>query len=89
MFYGFGRGECLDQKKVVEETNIPIAVVNGADEQFLNLQFIRDLKFGNLWKKAQALGCTSIATGHYAIIEHRADRALLRRASHSRALAPR
>ena len=49
MFYGFDRGECLDQKKAVEETNIPIAVVNGADEPFLNLQFIRDLKFGNLW----------------------------------------
>ena len=28
------------------------------------------LKFGNLWGKAQALGCEYIATGHYAIIEH-------------------
>ena len=28
------------------------------------------LKFGNLWDKAQALGCDYIATGHYAIIEH-------------------
>src|SRR5438477_5535414 len=28
------------------------------------------LKFGNLWQKAQALGCDYIATGHYAIIEH-------------------
>src|SRR5690348_11614616 len=28
------------------------------------------LKFGNLWRKAQALGCDYIATGHYAIIEH-------------------
>src|ERR687892_686990 len=28
------------------------------------------LKFGNLWKKAEALGCDYIATGHYAIIEH-------------------
>src|SRR6266403_3973691 len=28
------------------------------------------LKFGNLWGKAQALGCDYIATGHYAIIEH-------------------
>ena len=33
------------------------------------------LKFGNLWNKAQALGCAYIATGHYAIIEHHADRA--------------
>ncbi len=37
------------------------------------------LKFGNLWEKAEALGCDYIATGHYAIIEHRADRAVLRK----------
>ena len=30
------------------------------------------LKFGNLWQKAEALGCDFIATGHYAIIEHAA-----------------
>jgi len=35
------------------------------------------LKFGNLWGKAEALGCDYIATGHYAIIEHQADRAIL------------
>jgi len=29
------------------------------------------LKFGNLWQKARSLGCEYIATGHYAIIEHR------------------
>ena len=29
-----------------------------------------NLKFGNLWSKAKALGCDYIATGHYAIIEH-------------------
>jgi tRNA-specific 2-thiouridylase len=37
------------------------------------------LKFGNLWGKAEALGCEYIATGHYAIIEHHADRAVLRK----------
>ncbi len=37
------------------------------------------LKFGNLWTKAQALGCDYIATGHYAIIEHQPDRAVLRK----------
>ncbi len=37
------------------------------------------LKFGNLWGKAEALGCDYIATGHYAIIEHHRDRALLRK----------
>ena len=42
------------------------------------------LKFGNLWGKAQALGCDYIATGHYAIIEHHADRAILRKGVDSR-----
>ncbi len=37
------------------------------------------LKFGNLWNKAEALGCAYIATGHYAIIEHHPDRAVLRK----------
>src|SRR3954468_16761659 len=37
------------------------------------------LKFGNLWGKAEALGCDYIATGHYAIIEHHADHAVLRK----------
>jgi tRNA-specific 2-thiouridylase len=33
------------------------------------------LKFGNLWGKAEALGCDYIATGHYAIIEHQEETA--------------
>lgn len=37
------------------------------------------LKFGNLWEKAQALGCDFIATGHYAIIEQQSGRAVLRK----------
>ena len=37
------------------------------------------LKFGNLWRKARSLGASFIATGHYAIIEHHAGRAILRK----------
>jgi tRNA-uridine 2-sulfurtransferase len=37
------------------------------------------LKFGNLWQKAEALGCDWIATGHYAIIERHDDRVVLRK----------
>jgi len=39
------------------------------------------LKFGNLWTKAEALGCDYIATGHYAIVEHSSadGRAVLRK----------
>src|SRR5437879_12682586 len=43
-----------------------------------------NLKFGNLWSKAKALGCDYIATGHYAIIEHHGDRAVLRKGVDSR-----
>jgi len=48
------------------------------------------LKFGNLWRKAAALSCDYIATGHYAIIEHQKeptngrDRAVLRKGVDSR-----
>jgi tRNA-specific 2-thiouridylase len=37
------------------------------------------VKFGNLWAKAKAIGADYIATGHYAIIEHHGDRAVLRK----------
>jgi tRNA-uridine 2-sulfurtransferase len=37
------------------------------------------LKFGNLWTKAEALGCDYIATGHYAIIEQGNTGAILRK----------
>ena len=37
------------------------------------------LKFGSLWNRAAALGCDYIATGHYAIIEHHDDGAVLRK----------
>jgi len=37
------------------------------------------LKFGNLWAKAEALGCDFIATGHYAIVEHDGNGARLRK----------
>jgi tRNA-specific 2-thiouridylase len=42
------------------------------------------LKFGNLWQKADALGCDYIATGHYAIVEHSAERAVLRQGADPR-----
>ncbi len=42
------------------------------------------LKFGSLWEKARALECDYIATGHYAIIEHHADRAVLRKGADPR-----
>lgn len=37
------------------------------------------VKFGNLWTKAKSIGADYIATGHYAIVEHREGRAFLRK----------
>jgi tRNA-specific 2-thiouridylase len=37
------------------------------------------VKFGNLWTKAKAIGAEYIATGHYAVVEHFAERAVLRK----------
>ncbi len=37
------------------------------------------VKFGNLWAKAAAIGAEYIATGHYAIVDHLPDRAVLRK----------
>ncbi len=37
------------------------------------------LKFGSLWDKARAIGAEYIATGHYAIIEHVRETAILRK----------
>jgi tRNA-specific 2-thiouridylase len=37
------------------------------------------VKFGNLWGKAKSIGADFIATGHYAIVERRGDRAVLRK----------
>lgn len=42
------------------------------------------VKFGNLWDKAKAIGAEYIATGHYAIIEHHGDRAVLRKGRDAR-----
>jgi tRNA-specific 2-thiouridylase len=37
------------------------------------------VKFGNLWGKAKSIGADFIATGHYAIVEHRDGRTVLRK----------
>ncbi len=42
------------------------------------------VKFGSLWDKARTLGAEFIATGHYAIIEHRDGRAVLRKGRDAR-----
>ncbi|RAR09823.1 hypothetical protein DDE82_001540 [Stemphylium lycopersici] len=49
----------IDQRKVVEETDVLTAVVNGADEQFVNLEYLDAIKWRRLWKGRQLPGAGS------------------------------
>ncbi len=50
MFTSFAAGTGDNQKDIVADATLPIAVVNGADEPFVNLDFVSAVKFGNLWE---------------------------------------
>jgi pimeloyl-ACP methyl ester carboxylesterase len=49
MFVHFDEGKCGDQRKIVGETKVPTAVVNGANEPYINLEFVKSVEYGNLW----------------------------------------
>ncbi|KAF4314546.1 Alpha/beta hydrolase fold-1 [Botryosphaeria dothidea] len=50
MFEAFEGGRGVDQVKVVEESSVPCAVVNGGDEPFVNLDYLDGIKYKNLWE---------------------------------------
>ena len=50
MFAAFVAGTGEDQEAIVANSHIPLAVVNGADEPFVNLTHIRKLAYANLWQ---------------------------------------
>lgn len=39
-----------DEIEVVRNTNVPIAVINGTNDNFINLKYLRKVPFKNLWK---------------------------------------
>lgn len=43
------RGDGVDQRRVVEEATVPLAIVNGADEPFARLSYVRSLLYRRLW----------------------------------------
>ena len=66
VFKGLMRGEGADQKRVVEEATIPIAIVNGANEPFARLGYVNNLSYRTLWENR----CQIIAgTGHAPFLE--------------------
>ena len=52
--YFLGEGghgpEGVDQRKVVEEEDVLVAVVNGAEEQFVNLDYLDGIRWKRLWR---------------------------------------
>jgi pimeloyl-ACP methyl ester carboxylesterase len=53
MFKGFASGKVLNQRTILEKSNVTIAVVNGKREPFLNLEWMRaNVKPKILWGRA-------------------------------------
>lgn len=50
MFESFAAGQGDDQSRIVGTSKIPLAVVNGADEPFVNLAYVSGLAYANLWE---------------------------------------
>ncbi|CAO2655754.1 Nn.00g045570.m01.CDS01 [Neocucurbitaria sp. VM-36] len=46
----FAGGEGVDQRKVVETEDVLVAVVNGGDEPFVNLDYLDEIRWKKLWK---------------------------------------
>lgn len=49
MFQALFTGNISDQRAIVESTDVPVAVVNGADDPLVNLEYIGGLAYRNLW----------------------------------------
>lgn len=45
------RGDGMDQRRFVETTSIPTAILNGAVDPFVRLNYIDGLSYGNLWRQ--------------------------------------
>ncbi len=66
MGHGLMMGAGVDQKKVVEHSPVPVAVVNGEFEPFARLDYLAGLDYANLWDGQ----CHVIAgAGHASFLE--------------------
>jgi pimeloyl-ACP methyl ester carboxylesterase len=50
MFEAFRAGRGVDQRAVVGRADVLVAVVNGREEPFVDLEYVRAVEYGNLWK---------------------------------------
>lgn len=51
MLASFFTGQASDQRALVEKTDVPVAVVNGAGDPVVNLRYLESIAWGNLWDK--------------------------------------
>lgn len=66
LYRGMMKAEGADQKRTIESTDVPIAVVNGAGEPFARLDYLADLAYGDLWDgQCHVIG----GAGHAPFIE--------------------
>jgi pimeloyl-ACP methyl ester carboxylesterase len=49
MFQALLSGNTSDQRAIVETSDVPIAVVNGADDPLVNVEYVGGLSYANLW----------------------------------------
>lgn len=49
MFGSMMSGRCADEKQLVENSPIPVAVVNGSNDPFFSLGYVASLRYANLW----------------------------------------
>jgi pimeloyl-ACP methyl ester carboxylesterase len=50
MFAAFVAGLGCDQQQLVQTNKTPLAIINGADEPFVNNDFVKSLAYANLWE---------------------------------------
>ncbi len=51
MFEAFLAGDGIDQRQAVETSMMSLAVVNGNDDPFINLDYVDGLAYRNLWER--------------------------------------
>lgn len=49
MFGSMLRGQCADERAIVETRDTPIAIVNGSDDPFIRMRYVAGLNYRNLW----------------------------------------
>lgn len=69
LFEAARAGEGLDQRVTVENSKVPIAVINGSDYPLIKLDYVDGIAFGNLWRGQ----CRRLSAIGHAPFWHAAD----------------